>query len=968
MIYNISIAYTAANLLLALVLLFKAHKNIIARFYFFCVIILDAMGTLSLYLTDFPQNDLRGILHDVIVFCFSLLPFFFLHFIAIFVRRDDLVRRGRNLALIYFAGLFSYAMILMKLIPEPLTETDVITRGGYLFYVTWHSILFCIGIAILYEHTQGFYGKVEKANMLFVGFALLLLILPGPFTETIFFGIFHLNLDWYFFSCTFAIIFAVYFIFRHKIIVNTIYDGLKSALAVLNDIFIITDELFKIQMARGAVQPLLQYSDKELTGKSLSDIIEQKDLLAGYRDFVVNGKMKESYFDTNVFQKDGERLPMNFSFTPIYTNRELTGFVSVGRSLSELRHSEYETRIFNHAVESSAECVAIMNLQYKIMYVNKAFLDTYGYSKQEIIGESIESVWSRNNSPAILDQLKRGMRDGSWTGELLHVTKQGTEFPVRSITSLIHDEQGVIAGYVSASEDITAKRLSETALKASEARYRALFENVPIGVFQISPTGKFMAANLRLARMLGYDSVTQEFLQAIPSKLFVEERTKEAWKKLLAGSEDIQNMELTIVRDGKEANFLQNIHSFRNSSGQIEYFEGTLNDLTELKKLENELRHSQRMESIGTLAGGIAHDFNNILQIVLVNVLKLRRETGDAAAHSKTVEVIKRSVQRGASLVRQLMTVARKTEVVVLPLNINTAVDELRKLLDQTFPANIELSVKLQPKIPMVLADPTQVHQVLLNLCVNARDVMPNGGQLMISTEAIAGSAAKALFAEAEDRTYVLIKVTDTGTGMDENIRRRIFEPFFTTKDVGQGTGLGLAVVYGIVEHHHGFINVESEVGKGSTFNIVLPANDEQGTSSVLQKEEGVNIPGGTETILLVEDEQDVRETVEEILEEKGYKVITAGDGEEAISIYRNKHGEIHAVVIDMGLPKVSGWHAFLAMKQIHPGVRAIFCSGYLDPDSRAEKSAAGVRAFVQKPYMPDDILQKVRTVLNAVD
>src|SRR5579862_1597948 len=251
MIYEISVGYTAANLLLALILFFKAPRNVISRFYIFCVLILDVMGVMANYIQILPAEYIRGAVHSFLVFGFSLLPFFFIHFIAYFVRREEILRSKRNLFLLYFAGLFSYAVILLGFIHEPITPAEEITKNAYLFYITWHSILFCIGIAMLYEHTQGFYGKVERANLLFAGFAVLLLILPGPFTDT-FFGLFHINVDWYFFTCSFAIIFAVYFIFRHKIVVNTIYDALKSALAVLNDVFIITDEMFRIQMVRGA--------------------------------------------------------------------------------------------------------------------------------------------------------------------------------------------------------------------------------------------------------------------------------------------------------------------------------------------------------------------------------------------------------------------------------------------------------------------------------------------------------------------------------------------------------------------------------------------------------------------------------------------------------------------------------------------------------------------------------------------
>ncbi|HLX12596.1 MAG TPA: ATP-binding protein, partial [Bacteroidota bacterium] len=488
--------------------------------------------------------------------------------------------------------------------------------------------------------------------------------------------------------------------------------------------------------------------------------------------------------------------------------------------------------------------------------------------------------------------------------------------------------------------------------------------NVPVGVFQVSPSGRFIAGNPLFAKMLGSESVTPEFLQGIEERLFVEPRTKEAWKQLLHDRKEISNMEIRLHVDAKDRYFLQSIHPFKNAAGQLEYFEGTLHNITELKKLENELLHSQRMESIGTLAGGIAHDFNNILQIVLLNTLKLRRLTDKPENHTETIEIIKKSIQRGASLVRQLMTVARKTEVVFQDVNVNASIEELRKLLEQTFPANIEIHLQLTETPPLILADSTQLHQVLLNLCVNARDAMPNGGLITVTSKILPAEAAKNYFGEATNRPYVLVDVTDTGTGMDDAVRRRIFEPFFTTKGVGQGTGLGLAVVYGIIEQHGGYIDVESVIDKGTTFHVLLPIrNADQASARIAVITEGESLRGSG-TILLVEDESDIRMAVKAILEENGYVVLTAGDGEEAVNIFDRQHKSINLVMLDNGLPKLTGWQAYLAMKKTKPDVVAIFCTGSLDPETRAQKAGAGIRAFVFKPYMPEDILRKVQSVL----
>jgi PAS domain S-box-containing protein len=966
---EVFVAYAAVNLLLAAVLRFKAsgkaHQETIARFYLFCVICLGVMGVMAHYLPNIQTEWIRHSLHSALVFLYSMLPFFFLHFMVLFVRRGDILKSRWMVAAMYFAGLFSYTMILLDLIPEPIKANDQIASSGFVFYLTWQSIFFCVGIAMLYEHMKGFYGKVEKANLLFTGFAVLLLVLPGPFTETLFFSVLHLNLDWYFTTCTFALMFGVYFIFRHKIVVNTIYDALKQALSVMNDIFVLTDERFQIQMVRGAVTPLLKYSEKDLLGTSLSDLVEQKHLLSAYREFAFGGKMKESYFDADVIMKNGERLPMNFSFTPVFSNNEITGFVSIGRSISELRHSEQELRLFMHTVESTPECICITNLHDRLIFVNEAFVRKYGYEREEILGKPIGTLWSTNNTPDTMKALRAESIKGGWKGELIATTKNGREFPVRLTISHIHNDKGETIGIANATEDITEEKLSQLALKASETKFRALFENVPIGVFQVTPESRFIAANPPLARMLGNETVDEQYLRNLEATLFPEAHDRDAWRAKMKEGGEIQNFEIKLRRNEKDIVLLINVHPVREMDGQIEYFEGTLSDITDRKKLEDDLRQAHKLESIGTLAGGIAHDFNNILQIVLLNIVKLRKGLPDPEKYASSIEPITRGVQRGAGLVRQLMTFARKTDVIFLSLDLNKAIDEIKKMLEQTLPANLEIKAELEQHLPKIRADQTQIHQVLLNLCVNARDAMPNGGKITIKSELLTPQIASAHFPNATGINYIVLSVSDTGTGMDEAVRARIFEPFFTTKGVGQGTGLGLAVTYGIVESHKGAIAVESALGVGTTFRIIIPFEAQEKVVEVVKKDSSARVEGGGETIMLVEDENDVRGVMVGALESKGYKVVVAADGVEAVEMYKKHHNEVALVLLDIGLPYLSGWDAYAQMKQVNDKVKAIVCSGFADPEKKISANDDGIKAFIPKPYDPDEILKTVREILD---
>ncbi len=386
-------------------------------------------------------------------------------------------------------------------------------------------------------------------------------------------------------------------------------------------------------------------------------------------------------------------------------------------------------------------------------------------------------------------------------------------------------------------------------------------------------------------------------------------------------------------------------------------------EIKERERIEQHLIHAQRMETIGRLAGGVAHDFNNILGIILGNLSLIRMGALDFTQTAKSLEVMNSTVERGAALVRQLLTFARKTDTVFEQVNANDILNEILHGVLSTFPKTITFQYDLRADLPSIYADRNQIHQAFLNLFVNARDAMPHDGVLSIYTCTIQGSVLQQQYPDVINSEYVCIEIADTGIGMDAVTKERIFEPFFTTKELGKGTGLGLAVVYGIITNHQGFIDVRSEIGKGTTFLIYLPVST---TTSVVVKESSLkNIPHGKETILVVEDEPDLIIILQIILEQYGYHIIKARDGEEAVRIYQEKQHEIDLVITDMGLPKMGGLEEYLALKKESPDVKTIFASGFFDPSVKAQLSAAGGVAFVQKPYEPREILSKIREVLD---
>ncbi len=572
----------------------------------------------------------------------------------------------------------------------------------------------------------------------------------------------------------------------------------------------------------------------------------------------------------------------------------------------------------------------------------------------------------------------RKMAPGSLDFRL--VDREGEIKWVNHVCQPVFGRDGTWLGSRGSNRDITARKSAEAALSASEEKLRTIIEQMNDTVIVVDLDGKIVFVSGAVEHIIG--SRPEEVVGRHFADFLFEQDVEKAFlhfNKIMLTGEPAKDVELRLKRKGGSTVVCEvdaAIYRTEMPNGVI----GVVRDISERKKaeaeiinaqsrkkeLERQLQQAQKFESLGILAGGIAHDFNNLLGIILGNSLLLLRRKPEDSRLQKGLEAIRTASQRGASLVKQLLTVARKTEMVFSPLNLNQILEEVAKLLEETFPRTIVVDKNLAAELPAVMADASQLHQVFMNLCINSRDAMPTGGKLHLSTSLIDRSAISDKFVRVESQNYAFVKVTDTGTGMSDETREKIFDPFFTTKGPGKGTGLGLAMVYSIMETHHGLIEVESEEGKGTAFNLYFPVGDEEPDNSIPPDDGGENIKGGEETILVIEDEEMLQDIVRNTLSLKGYTVITASDGEAGLEIFHSRKKQIDLVVVDLGLPKLDGGQVVREILSASPSARVIAVSGFLEMETLEELSKAGVRMFVQKPYSLRQMQSAVRAVLDS--
>jgi PAS domain S-box-containing protein len=599
------------------------------------------------------------------------------------------------------------------------------------------------------------------------------------------------------------------------------------------------------------------------------------------------------------------------------------------------------------------------DFQGRILIGNSAFARKFGRPSVELEGLPVTQCLHPDDVAAFKTGTSRAGGPAPETARTHRwLTPQGWRWFTWEETPLPAGE-GESPGIRAVGRDITRQRLAEELyVKLSRA-----IDQSPVSIVITDAEGRVQYVNPRFIKTSGcsLEDILDRNLPVLRDGHPDEESYQQFWATVSSGKE----WQGDLSRLGSDGNVIWEsvqVSCMRNPAGEITNLLCMREDITARRRLEDELRQAQKMESLGTLAGGIAHDFNNLLAVMngYADISLLHLEDGELL--QKSLREIKRAVQRAGGLVRQILTFSRKAEVHFAPMDLNQLVRELVALLAETFPRTVNFGMVLQSGLPPLVADHNQLQQIVLNLCVNARDAMPAGGTITLTTTCIPANTLARPDA-VRDQPYACLQVNDTGTGMTPEVRARIFEPFFTTKQVNQGTGLGLAVVYGIVASHHGFIEVESTPGVGSTFKIYLPVSE---TAEIVNPAAAAEeFPSGTEALLVVDDEDPLRRLLQAALTRKGYRVTCACDGLEAIDFISNPDCPIDAVLLDLNMPGASGLSVLKVIKATRPSLKVMMLSGHLSAETRAEFEVLGQKDFLNKPYSLDDLGRRLRRLLD---
>jgi two-component system cell cycle sensor histidine kinase/response regulator CckA len=587
-----------------------------------------------------------------------------------------------------------------------------------------------------------------------------------------------------------------------------------------------------------------------------------------------------------------------------------------------------------------------------------------GWNEEDLLGKPVTTVYA---DPYDRERLLSKLSEKGYVNdyELVLKKKDGEERQVSLSARTILDDNGQPIGVRGLLRDITERKLAEEALHKSEEKYRLIFDYSPIGLLSFDDKGVVIACNDNFVKIIGS---SREKLIGLNMVNLPDKNIVSAVQKALNGSQGFYEGVYSSVTAKKNTPVRCLFAPMNVGGGGITGGVGIIEDITDSKRAEEErqklherLQQAHKMESIGTLAGGIAHDFNNLLMGIQGCASLMMLDLDPSHPHYERLKQIEEQVNSGASLTGQLLGFARGGRYEVKPTDMSDLIKKTSSMFGRT-KKEIVIHQKYVKDMWSVEVDRGQMEQVLMNLYVNAWQAMPAGGEIYLETENVLLDDKQAFSYAVKPGRYIKISMTDTGTGMDEKTKERIFDPFFTTKELGRGTGLGLAMVYGIIKNHNGHIDVISEPGKGTTFVLYLPASEKE---IVKEKPATPKIMTGTETILLVDDEPHVLAVSKTILESLGYKVYGVRDGKEAMALYREKKDEVDLIILDMIMPGLSGGETFDHIRELEPSAKIILSSGYSLNDEAQRIMDKGCHGFIQKPFDVAGLSRKVREVLE---
>ncbi len=720
-------------------------------------------------------------------------------------------------------------------------------------------------------------------------------------------------------------------------------------------------------------------SRQELIGISLLDLPDKKmvaEISATLEGGV--GFYEDVYHSVTATKK----TPVRVNLAPL-SDRDgrvlgLVGIVedmtSSKRVEDSLRSSEESLKeknaLFQGILDNVPDLMSVKHPDLRIIMYNKVGYEFLNLSHEEVVGKKCHELIGRKSPCLPCAGLEAVARKKPASNEkyVPEIDKY-----LRCQANPILDEQGRVACVVELIRDVTDRIKREKELQESQERFAKAFRSSPAPqVISDIETGMIIDANDRWAEMLGWPMDEQVGRTSKEIGIWDNPVDRDRVVAILKEKGSFKEMPIKFrTKQGKTIMALWSGEAVTLGGRRVMLsmiYDETERRLAEDEKerLQAQLLQSQKMESMGILAGGVAHDFNNILQTMGGNIQLLLRGKDTHHPDLKRLKTVQKSINRAAQLIKQLLVFSRKEESSRKIINLNQEVEDAVKMLKRTLPRMIEIRENLDDNLWSINADPVQMEQVMLNIGFNAADAMPDGGKLIIETENIfLRPEDSKQYIEIDPGPYVHMRVSDTGLGMSKETVKHIFEPFFTTKEIGKGTGLGLASVYGIIKEHKGHIFCYSEPGQGTSFKIYLPALDKE-AEKVVPDEDHSFLKGGTETILVVDDEEDIRELTSEALSNHGYNVLDASSGEEALDIYRKNIKSIQVVVLDLNMPGMGGKECLKKIKSINPEVRVLIASGYSATGQGKDSLKAGAKGYIAKPYQLTTLLNKIREILDA--